>query len=124
MLLLCIFLYLLLLICLSCLTIFMRLPSYKYLCMNNGKALALALFIKPYLCVLIGSMLLRPFDIFKEMSIYDYRCFISIIVCALLTFYLDRFVTYLMEKYIFKRKPYKRKIAIFDPIELNRGKYE
>ena len=63
----CVFLYFVLLICIVCFTFLMRLPSYRDLCINKGFS-SFVIPMKIFICFLTGSMLIRPFDYFKTCN--------------------------------------------------------
>ena len=113
----CVFLYFIVLICIVCFTSLMRLPSYRKLCVDKGYS-AFVIPMKLLICFFTGSMLLRPFDYFKTCS--GIELLLALTITTLLTFYLDRKLLYGMN-YLCKIMEEEEKIKVYSAQELKEG---
>lgn len=115
----CVFLYFVVLICIVCFTFLMRLPSYRDLCINKGFS-SFVIPMKIFICFLTGSMLIRPFDYFKTCN--GIELLLTLIATTLLTFYLDRKLLYGFEYLRKIVEEEEEKTKVYDALEIERRK--
>ena len=115
---LCVFLYIVVLSCLACFSIFMTFNHNKEFAMSNGKVLAFVMFMKLYITLLVGVMLLKPFSDMMTTT----ESWVAVFIMTIVTAILERPMIKVINRYILKRDvPIKRSNIIFGPVELPKG---